>query len=68
MLCLRGISGLFIGNNISTCKQDSAMPEGNVSGCADRNTDSRKDRRPYLFDMALRRLYQLGSGFFVFPS
>jgi hypothetical protein len=27
-----------------------------------------KNRRPFLFDMDLRLLYQLGSGFFFVPS
>ena len=42
MLQQCGISGFKIGDNINTCKQDSAMLESNVSGYAGRNTDSRK--------------------------
>lgn len=59
------INGLKIGNNTSVCKQDRATVETDLSGYADRNTDSTKTAARTLLIRLTRHLHQLGSGFFV---
>ena len=68
MFFTNGISGLIIGNNITTCRQDRSMLESKPSGCAGRNTDSVKDRRPHFVWYSCNAFYiSLGAVFSLSP-